>query len=155
MSDSWTSRGLQPCRLLCLLDSPGKNNGVCCYALLHGIFLNQGPNPCLLHCRQILYLLRHQGSSNEVLIRVKGQIQFPAQSRTLPSCPLKGKNDVEGKPPSSWSSSLATKPPPTLQADLKPPRPIPASRPLHLLFRPGQPSPDLLIMQLLPTAGLF
>ena len=29
-------------------DSPGKNTGVGCYALLQGIFLTQGSNPCLL-----------------------------------------------------------------------------------------------------------
>ena len=43
-------------------DSPGKNTGVGCHALLQGIFLTQGSNPCLLclmHCRQILYLLSH------------------------------------------------------------------------------------------------
>ena len=30
-------------------DSPGKNTGVGCYALLQGIFWTQGWNPCLLH----------------------------------------------------------------------------------------------------------
>ena len=30
--------------------------------LLQGIFLTQGSNPGLLHCRQILYCLSHQGS---------------------------------------------------------------------------------------------
>ena len=30
-------------------DSPGKNTGVGCYALLQGIFLTQGSNPHLLH----------------------------------------------------------------------------------------------------------
>ena len=43
-------------------DSPGKNTGVGCHALLQGIFPTQGLNPGLLHCRQILYCLRHQGS---------------------------------------------------------------------------------------------
>ena len=43
-------------------DSPGKNTAVGCHALLHGIFLTQGLNPGLLHCRQILYHLSHQGS---------------------------------------------------------------------------------------------
>ena len=38
-----------PGRLLCPWDSPGKNTGVGCYALLQGIFLTQGLNPCLLH----------------------------------------------------------------------------------------------------------
>ena len=33
-----------------------------CYFLLQGIFLTQGSNPGLLHCRQTLYLLSHQGS---------------------------------------------------------------------------------------------
>ena len=36
-------------------DSPGKNIGVGCHFLLQGIFPTQGSNPCLLHCRQILY----------------------------------------------------------------------------------------------------
>ena len=30
-------------------DSPGENTGVRCHALLQGIFLTQGSNPCLLH----------------------------------------------------------------------------------------------------------
>ena len=38
-----------PSRLLCPWDSPGKNTGVGCYALLQGIFLTQGSNPHLLH----------------------------------------------------------------------------------------------------------
>ena len=33
-----------------------------CRFLLHGIFPTQGLNPGLLHCRQILYQLSHQGS---------------------------------------------------------------------------------------------
>ena len=43
-------------------DSPGKNTGVGCYALLQGIFPTQGLNPGLPHCRRILYQLSHQGS---------------------------------------------------------------------------------------------
>ena len=43
-------------------NSPGKNNGVGCHALLQGIFPTQGLNPGLPHCRQILYHLIHQGS---------------------------------------------------------------------------------------------
>ena len=41
-------------RLLSPWDSPGKNTGVRCHALLQGIFPTQGLNPGLLHCRQIL-----------------------------------------------------------------------------------------------------
>ena len=43
-------------------DSPGKNIGVGCHFLLQGIFLTQELNPGLLHCRQTLYPLSHQGS---------------------------------------------------------------------------------------------
>ena len=42
------------------MDSPGKNTGVGCYALLQGIFPIQRSNPGLPHCRQILYCLSHQ-----------------------------------------------------------------------------------------------
>ena len=47
--------GLQPARLLCPWDFPGKNAGVGCHFLLRAIFPTQGLNPGLLHCRQILY----------------------------------------------------------------------------------------------------
>ena len=43
-------------------DSPGKNTGVGCLALLQGIIPAQGSNPGLPHCRQILWHLSHQGS---------------------------------------------------------------------------------------------
>ena len=39
---------LQPTRFLCPWDSPGKNTGMGCHALLQGIFPTQGSNPCLL-----------------------------------------------------------------------------------------------------------
>ena len=41
MSDSSRSHGLEPARLLCLWNSPGKNTGVGGYSLLQGIFPNQ------------------------------------------------------------------------------------------------------------------
>ena len=55
MSDSLRRCGLWPTRLLCLWDSPGKNTGVGCHALLQGIFLTQGSNVsrfCLLHWQE-------------------------------------------------------------------------------------------------------
>ena len=54
-SDSVRPHGLQPARLLCPWGFPGKNTGVGCHALLQGIFLTQGSNPNLLHCRRVLY----------------------------------------------------------------------------------------------------
>ena len=40
---------MDPARLLCPWDFPGKNIGVGCYFLLQGTFLTQGLNPSLLH----------------------------------------------------------------------------------------------------------
>ena len=40
-------------------------------ALLQGIFLTQGSNPGLLHCRKILYWLSCQGSRIRVVLKVK------------------------------------------------------------------------------------
>ena len=51
--------GLQPIRLHCPWDSPGKNTGVGCHALLQMIFLTQGQNAGVLNHRQILYLLSY------------------------------------------------------------------------------------------------
>ena len=42
-------------------DCPGQNTGVGCHALPQGIFPTQELSPGLLHHRQILYHLSHQG----------------------------------------------------------------------------------------------
>ena len=55
MSYSLWPHGLWPTRLLCPWNSPGKNAGGGCHALLQGIFLTQGLNLDLLHCRQIFF----------------------------------------------------------------------------------------------------
>ena len=50
--------GLQPARLLCPWDSPGKDTGVGCHALLQGIFPTQGSHrrlSGLLHGRRALH----------------------------------------------------------------------------------------------------
>ena len=52
------ARQLPPCPW----DSPGKNNGMGYHSLFQGVFLTQGSNPRLLHCRRILYHLSCQGS---------------------------------------------------------------------------------------------
>ena len=48
------TRGLQPARLLCPWDSPGKDTGLGCHFLLQGIFLIQGSCVSCIG-RQILY----------------------------------------------------------------------------------------------------
>ena len=62
ISDSLWPHELQPAKLLCPWDSPGKNTGMGCHFLLQRIFLTQGLNSGLMHCTQILYQLSHQGS---------------------------------------------------------------------------------------------
>ena len=61
-SDSLRPRGLQPTRRPCPWDSPGKNPGVGCCALLQRIFPAQGWNSCPLHCRVDSLPLSQQGS---------------------------------------------------------------------------------------------
>ena len=50
------------CQAFLSMDYARQNTGLGCHSLLQGIFPNQGSNPSLLHCRQILYCLTHQGS---------------------------------------------------------------------------------------------
>ena len=69
---------------------PGKpkNTGMVSLSLLQGIFLMQESNWCLLHCRQILYQLRYQGSplrscthtnlvSNSILLKLCRRLLLP------------------------------------------------------------------------------
>ena len=49
-------------------NSPGQNTGVGSHSLLQGIFLTQGLNPGLPHCRRILYQLSHQGTWVQSLV---------------------------------------------------------------------------------------
>ena len=55
--------GLEPTRLLCPWDFPGKNARVGCHFLLQGIVLTQGLNPGLPHWRRILHLHWQWGPS--------------------------------------------------------------------------------------------
>ena len=69
VSDSLQPHGLWPTRLLCPWDSPGKKPGVGSHFLLQGIFLIQGLNVDLPHCRQFLYHLSHQGNPKSTSIK--------------------------------------------------------------------------------------
>ena len=60
MSDSLQPQGLQPTRLLCPWNSPGKNTGVDCHSLLQRNFPTQGSNPGPLPRRPILYCLSYR-----------------------------------------------------------------------------------------------
>ena len=79
---NFQAKSIQSCLTLCdamdcsppgssvHVDSPGKNIGVGCHALLPGIFPTQGSNLGVPHCRQILYQLSHQGSPDFLLVLV-------------------------------------------------------------------------------------
>ena len=76
----------QSCLILCDLmdssppgssvhgDSPGKNTGVGCHALLQGIFPTQGSNLGLPQCMWILYHLSHQESPREQRLNHAGAL---------------------------------------------------------------------------------
>ena len=64
-SESLGPHGLSATKLLCPWNFPGKNTGRGCHFLLQGISPTQGLNPGLLHCRQILYHLNHQGNPKQ------------------------------------------------------------------------------------------
>ena len=81
VSDSLWPHWLQFTRLLCPWSSPGKNTGVGRHSLLQGIFLIQGSNLCLLHCRQILYHLSHQGSPKKTGLGSHSLLQGSFQPR--------------------------------------------------------------------------
>ena len=59
MFNSLPPHGLGPVSFLCPWNSPGKNTRVGSVSLLQGIFLTQGLNQDLLHCRQVLYQLSY------------------------------------------------------------------------------------------------
>ena len=57
--------------IVCPWSSLGRDTEVGCHSLLQGIFPTRGSNLGLLHCRQMLYCLSHQG--------------IPLQADSLPS----------------------------------------------------------------------
>ena len=81
MPDSFRHCGVQPARLLCPWDSPGKNTGVGTYSLLQGIFTTRRSKPDLQDCRQILYHLSHQGNPFQPLYLAG----FPGKGRCRPT----------------------------------------------------------------------
>ena len=97
-SNSLWPHGLQPARLLCPWDSPGKNTWVDCHALLQGIFPSHRSNPNLLvFClgRGVLYYWHHLGSL---------QTQYPKASYWLFVCSVSNSGDEN----TSWYQHYAS-----------------------------------------------
>ena len=81
--DSVWPHGLQPTRLLCPWDSPGKNTGVDCHFLLQRIFLTQELNSgllCLLHWQAASLPLAPPGKPR--CVDTESSFHFPV-SRTV------------------------------------------------------------------------
>ena len=77
MSESLWPIELEPTRLLCPRDSPGRNTGVCYHFLFQGIFPTQGSNPCPL-C-----LLHWQAGSPTLVPPGKPNVQVKCPSHAL------------------------------------------------------------------------
>ena len=85
------SDSLQPHGLYSPWNSPGQNTGVSSLSLLQGIFLIQGSNPGLPHCRQILYQLSHKRSP-----RILEWVAYPFSSGSSQPRNRTGVSCIEG-----------------------------------------------------------
>ena len=81
VSDPLRPHGLQPIRLLCSWNFPGKNTGVGSHSLLQGIFPTQGSNLGLQHCREIHYCLSYQRSPRSCLLESKSVVCIDKEFR--------------------------------------------------------------------------
>ena len=80
-SHSVLSNSLRPHGLYSPWNSPGPNSGVGSLSLLQGIFLTQGSNPGLPHCRRILYQLSQKSIFyivEEIFVWADFQASFPS-----------------------------------------------------------------------------
>ena len=92
----------------------GQNTGVGSSFLLQGIFPTQGQNPGLLHCRQFLYQLSHQGSPNSFKIKAKLKVIAESFLLSFSPDPVKKKKKSQELQNQDWKPfpSLLSLPPP-------------------------------------------
>ena len=95
---------LQPHGLYSPWNSPGQNTGVGSLSLLQGIFLTQGWNPGLLHCRQILYQLNHKRSP-----RILELVAYPFSGRFYRPRNQTQVSRIAGRFFTSWTTREAQK----------------------------------------------
>ena len=109
VSNSFRPHGLQPTRLLCPWDSPGKNTGVGCRSLLQGIFLTQGSNPSLLHWQACSLPLSHLESPTWLCLKMTHQRCVLRNKRVWWTAHLTSKyGNIKHSAPSARTSQLAT-----------------------------------------------
>ena len=101
-SDSLRPHGLQPSRLLCSWDSPGKNVGVGCHFLFQGIFPNHGWTRVSCIDRRVLYVCYCKESFREwfEVNPESNQLCLPTYFSPLLSSPH--------EPPSVLSTTICT-----------------------------------------------
>ena len=92
------SNSLRPHGLYSPWNSPDQNTGMSSLSLLQGIFPNQGWNPGLLYCRQILYHLSHKGSP-----RILEWVPYPFSSRSSWSRDQTGVSCTAGQFFTNWA----------------------------------------------------
>ena len=76
------------------MDSPGKNTGVGSHSVLQGIFLIQGLNLGLMHCRLILY---HLGQQRSQKLRVMFYLEDKTEDLSLDTASQKTLRDCSKK----------------------------------------------------------
>ena len=88
VSSSLQPHGLQPARLLCPWNFPGKDTGVGCHSLLQGIFPTQGSNPSLLHLPALaggFFTTESPGKPESKQIIAEGSFRYDTQLSFRPS----------------------------------------------------------------------
>ena len=99
--------GLQPARLLCPWDSPGKNTGVGDHSLLQGIFLTQGSNRCCLHWQVDSWPLAPPGKPSPIGWKaLNAELRLPGRSSRC--CGRLGPQNFQ--PGTLWISNLPSPP---------------------------------------------
>ena len=83
-------------------DSPGKNTGEGCHALLQGIFPTQGSNPGRPHCRQVLDHQSHQGSP-----RILEWVSMPSSRGSFQPRDQRQVSHIAGRFFTSWATREA------------------------------------------------
>ena len=103
-SRSVVSNSLQPHGLYTVHEILQARTGVGSCSCLQEIFPTQGLNPGLLHCRQILYQLSHQGSP-----RILEWVAYPFSSRSSRPRDRTGVSCIAGGFFTRWATRWATR----------------------------------------------
>ena len=90
-----------------------------CCSLFQRIFPTQGSNPGLLHCRQTLYRLRHQGSHNSLVTHSKHAPSLTAYTQYTHIAHINFLNIAHNNP----------RPPPTHTLSIPHPHSLPGTLP--------------------------